>query len=146
MPHLGLFDSVNPILALVPATGAAAGTSGIIDMSGYNGCAFVYSQGASSGGTTTPIVVSQSDNSNFSASTVCAGGTCTPGTAVNTFAVLDVWRPQGRYLRAVMTPAGTVASGGLMAYQYGHTGTWPSGTAGTPTAGTASTYVRLALN
>lgn len=145
MPHMGLFDTVNPILALVPATGNAAGTTAIIDMQGWNGCAFVYSQGASSGGTTTPFVVSQSDNSNFSSSTVIPSGTCTPGTAVNTYAICDVWRPTGRYLRGVLTPAGTVASGGLMAYQYGRTGVLPpAGTAAL--AGSASTYTRLAVN
>jgi hypothetical protein len=144
---MGLFDTVNPILALIPVTGNAAGTSVIIDMQGYNGCAFVYNQGASTGGTTTPLVVSQSDNSNFSSSTVCASGTCTPGTAVNTFAVLDVWRPSGRYLRLTSTPAGTVAMGGIMAYQYGRTGTLPFGTATPPVgAGSASTYTRLQLN
>lgn len=142
--HLGLFDTVNPILAVEPITGAGAKTTPVIDMQGWNGVAFLYTQGASTGGTTTPIVISQSDSAAFSSSTVIPSGTCTPGTAINTLAIADVWRPTGRYIRATATPAGTVAMA-LAAIQYGRTGVLPpAGTAAL--GGSATTYTRLAIN
>jgi hypothetical protein len=145
--HQGLFDTINPVIAVEPITGSGAKTTPIIDMKGWNGCAFVWSQGASAGGTTTPIVVSQSDSASFAASTVIPSGTITPGTAINTFAIADVWRPTGRYLRATATPAGSVA-GAMMAYQYSRTGLLPAnGTAGAAsTGGSATVYTRLQVN
>lgn len=145
--HQGLFDTIQPVLAVESISGNGAKTTPIIDMKGWNGIAFVYNQGASSGGTTTPIVVSSSDSSSFAASTVIPSGTITPGTAVNTYAVLDVWRPTGRYVRATATPAGTVVMG-LMAFQYSRTGVLPAnGTAGAAsTAGSASVYTKLQVN
>jgi hypothetical protein len=145
--HQGLFDTINPVIAVEPITGNGAKTTPIIDMKGWNGCAFVYTGGANSGGTTTPIVISQSDSSSFAASTVIASGTSTPGTAANSFSIADVWRPTGRYLRATATPAGTVAMS-VMAYQYSRTGLLPAnGTAGAAsTGGSATTYTRLQVN
>jgi hypothetical protein len=145
--HQALFDTINPGIAVEPITGNGAKTTPIIDMKGWNGCDFLWVQGASSGGTTTPIVISQSDSASFAASTVIPSGTVTPGTAVNTFAIGSVWRPTGRYLRATATPAGTVA-GAMLFFQYSRTGLLPAnGTAGAASSGgSATVYTRLQVN
>lgn len=140
MPHSGLFDTIRPLIVNIPLSNNSARTSPIIDMQGWSGIAFMAMTGANSGGTTTACVVSQSDSSTFAASTVIASGTITPGTAINTFGAFEVWRPTGRYVRVVSTPAGTV-DWAMAGFLFGRTGTLPSGT-----AGTASIYTKLVVN
>ena len=144
--HSGLFESTLPLIVHPPTTGNGALTSPIIDMQGWNGLALMLMQGTNAGGTTVPMVVSNSSDSAMSGSTVIASGTLTPGTVINSFAAMEIWRPTGRYVRVVSTPGGTEVFG-VAGIQYGRTGTLPAGTAAASTGGgTATAYTKIVAN
>ena len=101
------------------ADGAGASNSDSVDMSGFDGVMFVGIIGQQDASATAEIKAQQStDNAAFN--DLSGAVAISPVNSDNKFLVLDVYRPLERYVRSVLTRAGTTNSewGGTLAIQY----------------------------
>ena len=138
--------SANTKVALAQAplvTGAATtGTKGaIVDMSGFNGCQFVGTIGTV--GSTDDVTAFIQDSSSTGGTFAAIGGATVTSTTGDSdkFFIIDVYKPQKRYLRTVSNISGVVEYGGITATQYE-----PSNVATTHSAGTLAAAVVLSVS
>jgi hypothetical protein len=109
------------INATVAGTTSLAGST--LDMAGFEGVLFIAAIGTITA-TGVPALLAQggnqSDGSDMANITNATSGAMTAGTDDNKIAMLDVYRPQKRYVRAVVTrgTANAVVDG-VIAIQYG---------------------------
>lgn len=103
MPHqIAQESKVTRVLAAT-----AAGTTNVngntIDMQGYDGVKFIVAFGAIVSGAITSVKVQQGNNSNMSdAADLAASNVNVLDTDDNKLAIIDVYRPQKRYVRCVV--------------------------------------------
>lgn len=147
--HGALYDHVLTTLSVAPAAaGTANGAGAILDMQNWDGVEFVLSIGTFTGQAATGLTfyASASESSTFAQGTAITGGSIS--TAIGTAspykqAVVDVWRPSARYIRANVVPDGGTIIYAVTAHQYGRHGV--STGAGTAVGGWGGTATEYAL-
>ena len=92
------------------AAGTTKRTSSIIDMSGYDGVVFIAGLGTTIEAGTVDVYVEQNPANSASGMARLAGQTAHTVTAANALltqacVIVDVYRPQERYLQCNITPA-----------------------------------------
>jgi hypothetical protein len=99
MNHSGLSDSVLTRNVKSPAnvSGTVVNSSGI-DMQGWEGARFVINVGVLGTNGTADCSVIASINSNMSGATLVTGSALTQVVNANSVQIIDVFRPQKRYL------------------------------------------------
>jgi hypothetical protein len=125
--HNSLSDSVLVTLDIVPTTGTTNTNGAAIDMSGWDGCLYVFNIGAITSTGTFDARIVQSANSNMSGATNITNAAITQVAASgNTNSVMiDVWRPTSRYIRSAAVPATANVSFASIAIRYRASGTLP---------------------
>ncbi len=128
MNHSSLADSLQFTLDIVPAL-ASAGVNGaaVIDTKGWDGCLFLFGLGAMASGATFDARVLSSANANFSgnANVVNAAIVQVANTGNTNVVGIDVYKPAGRYLKTVTTPAVANTTFFSLAIQYRRNGILP---------------------
>lgn len=125
--HLSLSDST--LMAQdVPAQSASSNINGtVMDMQGWDGCCYIFNIGTiASGGTFDARIVS-SANANMSGATNITNAALvqvTSATPNNAF-IIDVYRPDLRYLRSATQPATAACLISSVAIRYRRTGILP---------------------
>ena len=117
--NIGKNIKVTRVLNAV-ATGITAQNSSVVDMQGYDGVMFIGAVGALTATAVTGLKAQQGAASNLSDAADLEGSLASiPDTGSNGVAVVDVYRPQERYVRAVFSRAvaGAVLDG-IIAIQY----------------------------
>ncbi len=113
---------VTRVLAAV-ADGQAASTSDILDMAGFEGVVFIAKVADVTNGSVLTLQAQQDDVNGTSGMANLSGTvtyTATATDADDDLLVLDVYRPEKRYVRAVLTSATQNAvKDGIIAIQYG---------------------------
>lgn len=137
-----LTDHAKPC-QIVTATAGAAGatdiTSTAVDMAGYDGCLFIVPFGAIVSGATTSIKLQQSsdDAADDDYTDLAGTGQTVADTDDNTTFLIDVRRPEKRYLKLIVSRAAQNATvGGVVAIPYGK-----NSRAGVLSSGTAITAI-----
>lgn len=102
------------------AAGATNVNSAVVDMQGYDGVMFLAAFGAIVSGAVTSIKAQQGQASNLSDAADLAGTSITVAdTDDNKVAVLDIYRPQERYVRvAVLRATQNATVDGVIAIRY----------------------------
>lgn len=127
--HDSLFDSTDPATN-VPAqsmTGGTAVNGSAVDMQGWDGAAFIINIGAITGAGTLDARITRDDNSGFNSPTNVTGAALTQVTNANpnSVAVIDVFQPSERYLRAVLTQGANTVIAGATVVRYRRNGILP---------------------
>lgn len=103
--NLGQNVKITRVMNAV-AAGTSVQNSSVIDMAGYDGVLFVLALGTLTATAVTGLKAQQGQVSNLSDAADLAGSLVSvPDTASNKIALLDVARPQERYVRAVVNRA-----------------------------------------
>lgn len=117
LSELAKFDRIKTIQTV--ATGDVE--SDIVDMAGFDGVLFVVLWGAITDGT--PKVKAQQDSGAAMAAAADLAGSSVAVTTDddNKMALLDIYQPQERYVRAVVTRGGSTGAvvDAILAIQYG---------------------------
>lgn len=141
--HDSLADRTDPANNIPPQsmTGGAAVNGAAVDMSGWDGAMFILHIGAITGAGTLAARVERDDNSGFNSATNITNAALVnvTNTNPNSIAVIDVWRPSERYVRAVLTQGTNTVVAGATVVRYRRNGILP------PTA-SAVQVVRVAEN
>lgn len=135
MEFLTDIAQVNQIVTtLAGAAGTSAITSSAVDMAGYDGCLFIVVVGPVVSGATTSFKLQQSSD-NAAAddySDLADTSQTVADDADNTTFLVDVKRPEKRYLKLVVTRGAQNATiGGVLAIPYGKHSRGAALTAGT---------------
>jgi hypothetical protein len=135
MAHNSLADSVLVTQELGPATAASGAKNGTgVDMQGWDGVMFVVNTGAITGAGVLDGRAEMDDNSGFNTPTNVSGVNATGSTLnaaltqisnANGVAIIDVYRPSERYVRAVLTPAVNSVLYSCVAVRYRRAGVLP---------------------
>ena len=124
--HMGLSDRTLLSQVIAPqavTTGAVNGT--VVDMLGWDGIRFEVNVGAITGAGTIDGFVARSAAANMSNATNITGAALTQVTTGSGVAVIEVWRPQQRYLRLTLTQAANTVAFGATATRYRRGGNLP---------------------
>jgi hypothetical protein len=127
--HQSPFELMLASQEIAPQSMAASTTfnGAGVDMQGWDGVAFILNLGATDG--TVDMDAESDDNSGFSSPTAITGAAITQLSATddNNIAILDVYRPTERYVRAsVDTGAGAAADfASVLAVRYRGSGVFP---------------------
>lgn len=117
LSELAKFDRIKTIQTV--ATGDV--TSDIIDMAGFDGVLFLVIWGAITDGT--PKVKAQQDSASAMGAAADLAATSVAVTVDddNKIAILDIYQPQERYVRCVVTRGGSTGAvvDAILAIQYG---------------------------
>ena len=97
--------------------GTADQNGSAIDMQGYDGVVFITTFGTANDGNHLKAQQDENDDSGFGDAEDLAG-TKTVSTGANNTVVLDVYRPQKRYIRAVGVLTASSTIGPIFAMQY----------------------------
>jgi len=125
--HESLSDSVLVAQDIAPQSAAANVNGAVMDMSGWDGCMYVFNLGAMTSGATFDARVVSSANANMSGATNVSAGALVqvPVTQnVNIF-ILDIYRPTDRYLRSATQPAVAASLISSLAIRYRRNGILP---------------------
>lgn len=125
--HDSLSESVLVTLDIAAQTASANVNGTAMDMSGWDGCLYVFNVGAMASGATFDARIVQSANSNMSGATNITNAAITQLTSTsNTNSVhIDVWRPTNRYIRSATQPATANSTFSSMAIRYRASGLLP---------------------
>lgn len=125
--HDSLSDSVLVTLDIAAQTASANVNGTAMDMSGWDGCLYVFNVGAMASGATFDARIVQSANSNMSGATNITNAAITQLTSTsNTNSVhIDVWRPTNRYIRSATQPATANSTFSSVALRYRASGVLP---------------------
>ena len=118
----GLLDKVLIDVIEAPATaGTSTLTSDTVDLAGWTGCLFIAKLGDVTSGSVLGLAIHDSeDDTNYDDLEGPLAFTAGASDADNKFLVLDVVRPEKRYLRAVLTRGSQNAVvEGIWAIKYG---------------------------
>lgn len=139
--HDSLSDGVLVTLDIAAQTASANVNGTAMDMSGWDGCLYVFNLGAMASGATFDARIVQSANANMSGATNITNAALTQVTSTsNTNTVqIDVWRPTSRYIRSATQPGTANSTFSAVAIRYRASGILP------PTQ-TAAQTVRVAVN
>jgi hypothetical protein len=126
MDHSGLSDQILTRQVKAPAnvSGTAVNSSGI-DMQGWDGCRFVINVGVLGTNGTADASVIASPNSNMTGATLITGSALTQVVNSNTCQIIDVYRPQKRYIALAASGHTNGAVLSATADQYRRTGILP---------------------
>lgn len=138
--HLSMADSVLIAQDIAPANLTSNTNGATLDMQGWDGIMWEFNIGVMASGVTLDAYVQNSANSNFSGPTNITNAALTQvaNTSNANLAILDVWRPNLRYVRLATVPGAGVFCG-VTATRYRRTGLLP------PTQ-VAQQIVRVAVN
>ncbi len=109
-----------PLLTGSGSTGTPGTLSDSVDMSGFNGCLFTGFVGTV-GGTTTTVTLAVFSSTAIGGTYAAIGGASMTSTGGDSdqLMVIDVYKPQDRFLKAGLVRAGINAEyGGTIATQY----------------------------
>ena len=126
--HMSPFEHMSAYQAVDPADLGDGATNGqSVDMSGFNAIEYMLSVGAQGAGGTIDMKLQDSaDNSSF-ADVSGAALTQIADTGDNKIYILSCWRPTRRYVRPVVTVAGTGVAviAGVIGFRHGVAGLKP---------------------
>ena len=133
--HSSLPNSHLFIQDISPQVSSANVQCVVIDMQGWDGCTFEYNIGAMASGATFTSTIFNSANANMSGNTVVnqnVAGTVTnanlasiANTANSNLAIVDVYKPNLRYIQNLAQPATANVTFGVTAIRYRRTGVLP---------------------
>lgn len=117
--NIGKNIKVTRVLNAV-AAGTTVQNSSVLDMSGFDGVVFIGAVGALLAGAVTGLKAQQGQAANLSDAADLEGSLASiPDTGSNGMAIVDIYRPQERYVRAVFNRAvATAVLDGIIAIQY----------------------------
>ena len=126
MGHSALSDSVLVSQDVAPANLSSNTNGAILDMQGWDGIQYEFNIGVMASGVTLDAYVQNSANANFSGPTNITNAALTQvaNTSNANLAILDVWRPNLRYVRLATVPGAGVFLG-VTATRYRRTGLLP---------------------
>jgi hypothetical protein len=125
--HDSLSESVLVTLDIAAQTASANVNGTAMDMSGWDGCLYIFNIGAMAASATFDARIVQSANSNMSGATNITNAAITQlASTSNTNSVhIDVWRPTNRYIRSATIPATANTTFSSMAVRYRASGILP---------------------
>lgn len=131
--HDSLADSAD-VAANVPSqsmTGGTAVNGSALDMQGWDGAMFIINIGAITGAGTLDARIVRADNSGFTNATNVTSAALTQVTNANpnSVAIIDVFQPTQRYLRAVLTQGANTVIAGATVVRYRRNGVLPPASA-----------------
>lgn len=117
--NIGKNIKITRVLNAV-AAGTTAQNSAVIDMQGYDGVVFIGAVGTLTATAVTGLKAQQGQASNLSDGADLEGSLASiPDTGSNGLAIVDIYRPQERYVRAVFSRAtANAVLDGITAIQY----------------------------
>lgn len=134
--HLSLASTVLTEQDIAPQIASANVQGAVIDTQGWDGCMFEFNIGAMASGATFTAQIFNSANANMTGNTLvnsnsdagvvtnAALSSVANGGNTNLY-LIDVWRPNLRYLQDVAQPATANVTFGVTAIRYRRTGLLP---------------------
>jgi hypothetical protein len=119
--HQSIADTILVTLDAAAVIGTANVNGPTLDMSGWDGCLFVFNVGAMVATATFDARIVSSANSNMSGNANIANAALTQvlaATGGSNSYMIDVWRPTNRYIRSALVPATANVTVGSIAIRY----------------------------